>query len=132
MPAAVALIEDNSLQVIVDGFAIKVRENWYRSLPLSCIEKISVAVDGEDIPSDNISFRINDHLYPLRDLEKKIEEYWYIQDSATLQVKHPGKIVAGETHTIEVEIALRAPYIMVGPGKFLTMPTKYSIIQVAV
>jgi hypothetical protein len=131
MPAAVPLIEDHSLRVTPEGFTINVRENWYRSLPLSCIENVKIIVDGEEFPPKDVSFGINNALYPLKDLANKSGEYWYVQDSASLLVRRPGKIAAGETHTIEVEIVLRAPYIMVGPGKFLTMPTKFSTVQVA-
>ena len=131
MPSAVNLIEDNSLRVTANGFKINVRENWYRSLPLSCIEKVTVAVDGEEIPTGDIWFGINNAMHPLQDLEKLIGEYWYVQDSASLQVKKPGVMVPGKTYTVEVEITLRAPYILVGPGKFLTMPTKFACVQVA-
>jgi hypothetical protein len=131
MPAAVNLIEDNSLRVTADGFKINVRENWYRSLPLSCIEKVTISVDGVEIPPRDIWFGNNKDLHSLQDLEKLTGEYWYVQDSASLHVKWPGMMTAGKTYTIEVEITLRAPYIMVGPGKFLSMLTKHSSVQVA-
>jgi hypothetical protein len=130
MPA-VTLIEDNSLRATPDGFEVKVRLNWYRSLPLSCVENVRLSVDGVEITPEDIFFGIDDRSYSLKDMPDLTGETWYVQDSATLQVKNPGKVVSGETHTIEAEITLRAPYIMVGPGKFLTMPTRYSSTQVA-
>ena len=132
MPFAVDLIENNSLRATPGGFEIKVRLNWYRSLPLSCIENIRLSVDSEDIAPEDISFGINTHSYPLKDMADLSGETWYVQDSAVLQVKESGKVASGETHTIEAEITLRAPYIMVGQGKFLTMPTRQSSVQVAV
>jgi hypothetical protein len=131
MPAAVTLIEDDSLRTTPDGFEVKVRLNWYRSLPLSCIERVSLVLDGQAIDPASISFAVNDHAYPLNDMPSLTGEYWYIQDSAVLQVRQPSLVAAGEPHTIEAEITLRAPYIMVGPGKFLTMPTRYTTVQVA-
>lgn len=130
MPA-VTLIEDNSLRATPHGFEVKARLNWYRSLPLSCVENVRLSLDGVEIVPVDIFFGINDHSYSLQDLPNLTGGTWYVQDSAILQVKQPGKVVPGETHTIEAEITLRAPYIMVGPGKFLTMPTRYSSTQVA-
>ena len=60
-----------------------------------------------------------------------VDENWFVQDYATLTVKQPGKVSRGEKHTVDAQIFLRAPYIPVGPGKFLTMPTSYSTVQVA-
>lgn len=131
MPAAVTLIEDNSLRATLDGFEVKVRLNWYRSLPLSCVEQVSLVLNGQVIEKDAISFAVNGHVYRVQDMLSLIGEYWYVQDSAILQVRQPGLVASGESHTIEAEITLRAPYILVGPGKFLTMPTRDVSVQVA-
>lgn len=131
MPFAVPLIEENSLRATPDGFEVKVRLNWYRSLPLSCVEKVRLVIDGEEISPERIVFGINEHCYPLTALETKTAEYWFVLDSALLKVTAPGGITGGEEHDLEAEITLRAPYILVGPGKFLTMPTRYSAVQVA-
>ena len=60
-----------------------------------------------------------------------MEEFWFVQDSAVLRVSQPGGIVKGEPHVVEAEITLRFPYIPIGPGKFLTTPTKYATTQTA-
>ncbi len=125
------LIEENSLKVTGDGFEVKARLMWYRSLPLSCIEKVSLAVDGKEIEPQAIRFGINDSVYPLDELEELVDQTWFVQDSARLIVQKPGLISKGQRCKIEAEIVLRAPYIMVGPDKFLTMPTPYSAFQVA-
>jgi hypothetical protein len=125
------LIEDNSLKVTEDGFEVKARLLWYRSLPLSCVEKVSLAVDGEAIDSHAIWFGINDNLYPLDKLNELVDQIWFVQDPARLVVNQSGGVTRGQSYKIEAEIVLRAPYIMVGPGKFLTMPTRYSVDQVA-
>jgi Domain of unknown function (DUF6379) len=131
MPTAISLIEENSLRITADGFQVKVRENWYRSLPLSCIEKVAVTLDGVQVSQEAVRFGVNGSLRTLQELEDLTTETWYVQDSAILHVRQPGKLSAGQTYTIEVEIILRAPYILVGPGKFLTLPTKHKSVQVA-
>jgi hypothetical protein len=127
----IKLIEDNSLKVTQDGFEVKARLLWYRSLPLSCVENVSLAINGEPIDQQAIYFGINNTLYQLDELENLVDQTWFVQDSARLCVKKTGMVSKGQACAIEAEIVLRAPYIMVGPDIFLTMPTTYSVTQIA-
>lgn len=131
MGAAVKIIEDNSLQVIPDGYTFNIRLNWYRSLPVSSVEKIVITLDGEPVPADKIRFEINGRQFGLDELENQVEEFWFVQDSARLHILQAGKIAVGETHTIYTEMALRFPYIAIGPGRFLTNTSRCTDIQVA-
>ena len=131
MGSSVQLIEDNSLMVLHDGFMVGVRLNWYRSLPVSSVETVNLSVDGEKIPPDQITFEINDHHYRLEELEDLVEEFWFVQDSARLYVHQPGRIAVGESHTVHAKIALRYPYISIGPGKFLTKATHCTLTMTA-
>ncbi|MGD8779639.1 MAG: DUF6379 domain-containing protein [Ignavibacteria bacterium] len=131
MGASLKIIEDNSLSVTEAGFGIKVRLNWYRSLPLSCVTEVKLTLDGELISPDLLSFICNNKEYNLDELSEQVNEYWYVQDSAKVFVRLPGKIKAGETHELVVGISLKMPYIPVGPGKFLTIPTFYKTVQLA-
>jgi hypothetical protein len=131
MGTAMKIIQDDSLRVVEGGYEVQVRLNWYRSLPLSCVEKVTLALDGKPVDSEKIRFGINGHEYKLEELDDLVEEFWFVQDSAILRVLQPGAVTKGETHTVEVEITLRFPYIPVGSGKFLTTPTKYATTQVA-
>jgi hypothetical protein len=131
MGSAVQLIEENSLQAGNDGYEIQVRLNWYRSLPLSCVDSVSLSLDGSQVQPDQIYFAVNNHEYRLDELPEQIEEFWFVQDSARLRVHQLGKVAVGETHTIEAAIALRAPYIMIGPGKFLVNVTRCATVQTA-
>lgn len=125
------LIEDESLEATEGGFEVKARLLWYRSLPLSCVEVASLAIDGEAIDPDAIRFGVNDELIPLDRMGERIDQTWFVQDSARLVVQKPGLVKKGQAHTITAEIVLRAPYIKIGPDKFLTMPTRYSVTQAA-
>ena len=129
--AAVQLVESNSLRVTPEGYEIQIRLRWYRSLPLSCVESIRFALDGERVDPAKISFGINDHNYRLSELEELVDEFWFVQDSAFLRVNQPGKVTPGEEHTIEVEVICRAPYIPIGPGKYLPIVSDFSTIQAA-
>jgi hypothetical protein len=127
----VNLIEDNSLKATEDGYRLGARFNWYRSLPLSCVEKVELSLDGKPVPADAISFGINGHNYRLQDLPARPDEFWFVLDSAVLSVRDPGRVKAGESHRLELQLAMRAPYILVGPGKFMVQTWHYSTTQVA-
>jgi len=131
MGAAVKIIEENSLQVLQDGYAFNIRLNWYRSLPVSSVEKLAITIDGEPVPAENIRFEINNRQFRLDELENQVEEFWFVQDSARLHVLQAGKVAVGETHTIYTEMALRFPYIAIGPGRFLTNTSRCTSTQVA-
>ncbi len=131
MGTAMKIIQDDSLRVVEGGYQVEARLNWYRSLPLSCVEKVTLALDGRPVDPGKIRFGINGHEFKLEELDELVEEFWFVQDAAVLYVLQPGAVAKGETHTIEAEITLRFPYIPVGFGKFLTTPTKYASTQVA-
>lgn len=131
MGAQVELIRQNSLRVLDDGYAFDVRLNWYRSLPISSVDILSVKLEGEQVPTDNISFVVNNHQYTQTELYEKFEEFWFVQDFASIHVHQPGKMKRGESHTIAAEISLRFPYMQIGPGKFLTNVTQCVSTQIA-
>lgn len=131
MGAAVQIVEDNSLRATADGYELGVRLNWYRSLPLSCIDKVALTLDGKPVDPAATRFEVNGKQFGIDDMQDKIAEFWFVQDTARLHVQQPGKVRPGEAHTVEVEIALRLPYIFSAPGKCVIMTTNYATSQVA-
>jgi hypothetical protein len=124
-------LEDNSLKVTNTGYEFQICLMWYRSLPLSCIEKINLTLDRQLVDPRVIKFGINGHQYRLDELADLVEEFWFVQDSASLIVNQPDSVTPGSTHEINVELSMRYPYIAIGPGIFLTNINKYSANQVA-
>ena len=131
MGMGVQLVEDNSLKVNDHGYQINVRLNWYRSLPLSCVQNIKLCVNGTQVPASDLRFAVNGQQYSLDEMKEKVEEFWFVQDAAQLQVNQNGAVTRGGSYKIEAEIALRFPYIAIGPGKFLVNNTKYTAEQIA-
>ncbi len=131
MGSAVKIIEDNSLQVLPDGYSFNVRLNWYRSLPASSVNQLAISLDGEPVPSELIRFEVNQKSFRIEELEDQVEEFWFVQDSARLHILQPGKVAVGESHTLYTEMALRFPYIAIGPGRFLTNTSRCTSTQVA-
>jgi hypothetical protein len=131
MGASFRIVEDDSLRMTEGGYEVRIRLNWYRSLPLSCVEAVRLALDGKWVDPDKIRFKINDHNYRLSELAEQVEEFWFVQDSATLYVNQPGKVTTGEMYSIEVEIGFRAPYIPIGPDKYLVNTGTFKTTQIA-
>ena len=129
--SGINVIEDGSLRATDSGFEVRVRFKWYRSLPLSCVEDLQLSLDGQAIDPDAISFGINGHTYRLDELTDLVEEFWFITDPAVVNADLPGKVRPGERHRVDVSFGMRAPYIGIGPGKYLTIVNAYSATQVA-
>lgn len=131
MGAAVKLIRDDTLTASPEGYSFEVNLNWYRSLPLSSVDVLKLALDGQATPLDQVRFEINGHQYKLDELPDRFEEFWFVQESAVLRVLQPGKVAAGEAHRLDAEMSLRFPYIQIGPDRFLTNITRCTDTQTA-
>ena len=129
--SGINVIEDGSLRATDPGFEVRVRFKWYRSLPLSCVEDLHLSLDGQAVDPGAITFGINGHTYRLGELTDLVEEFWFITDPAVLGVDLPGRVRPGERHQIDVSFGMRAPYIGIGPGQFLTIVNAYSATQIA-
>lgn len=98
--------------------ALAVLLPWYRSLPLSCLESVRVAVDGVRVPVRSVA---------VPGFAGSIEEaagsdvHWDLRDALdiTLDVAaRPGEVVA-----LVVAVAVRIPYIQQAPGVPLVQRT---------
>jgi hypothetical protein len=129
--SGINVIEDGSLRATASGFEVRLRYKWYRSLQLSCLENFQLSLDGQPVDPDAVTLGVNGHAYRLSELAEKVEELWFIQDSAVVSVELPGSVRSGESHRVDVVFGLRAPYIPIGPDRFLTIINKESTTQVA-
>ncbi len=100
---------DGPLRRTGDGYEIPIRFDWYRSLPLSCVS-VSVRFDGLPVPDDAIRFHVNERDYALDEMAALVDEFWFVLDAAKLRIRTEEPVVDG-THDVEVEIALRIPYL---------------------
>jgi Domain of unknown function (DUF6379) len=110
------ILADDALTVTAEGCALQIRSHWYRSLPLSSVNILTVNIDGEVVLPENISFAVNDKIHPLHSLSLLHDEWWFILDAATLHIQLPNKIAVGTQHEISLELGLLLPYILVGPN----------------
>jgi len=127
MGARVRLIEPNSFKATEDGYRFNVRLNWYRSLAISCIEDLTVTLDGQVAAPETVRLEVNGKELTLAEAEEAVETYWFVQDglgvhvvgAGQVHVVGAGQVKTGETHQVAVAYGMRAPYIAIGPGRFL-------------
>jgi hypothetical protein len=105
------VIADGSLRAVEGGFAFDVRLPWYRALPVACLEGLDVALDGTQIPSEELTIELNGRTHALADLPPLHDEQWYVADPAPVTAPLPGELGDGE-HELAVTIHVRIPYII--------------------
>jgi hypothetical protein len=103
-------------RVEADGLAFDLHEPWYRSLPVSCLTGLDVSVDGVDVPSDRVTIAIDGVTRTVAECADAWQEFWFVQDPAVVRL---AGVDAGPSARIRVHLALRIPYIMVGPATAL-------------
>ncbi|KAA9160686.1 hypothetical protein FPZ12_016170 [Amycolatopsis acidicola] len=96
---------------------VKVRLTSYRSLPLSCVERIALSIDGTEIPEDDLRFVLGASTFRLSDLAAQSTVWWFILDHAELVVRTPEPLSQG-THVIAGTLVTVEPYISNGRFHF--------------
>jgi len=92
------------------GFAILARLPYYRGLGLSMVEDISLSVDGEAVPRENIRFTVRGRTWTLAEMETEYKDRWNFGEKALISALKPGGLAAG-THKIELAERLRISYL---------------------
>lgn len=90
---------------------LSVRLNWYRSLPLSCLERLEVTLDGAPL---EVTLELDGVRRLVPALPGEDERWWHVLDSARLHAALPRDLDGGR-HVVEVLLGTRIPYL-VGPG----------------
>jgi len=109
------ILVEESLRAAPDGFSVEILLNWYRSLPLSCVDAVELTLDGTVIARDQIGFRLNGSTRSLDDLGDITEEMWFIQDHAVLSVRRTPPLRAGDRVNLALRLGSRIPYILTSP-----------------
>jgi hypothetical protein len=91
------------------GVHFKIRLPWYRSLPLSCVERLDVSIDGEAATRSDISLSIHGQEHTLQELLDLPDVWWFVLDTAEVRVC-TRKVLAQGDHRIHVALGCRIPY----------------------
>jgi hypothetical protein len=88
---------------------MKIRLPWYRGLPISCIERVEVKIDGKEIPRDKTRLVVSGHEYRMCELAEMSETNWFVLDTAEVRLD-PGSDLGQGMHDVSLAVKLRIPY----------------------
>ncbi len=105
------VVRADSLTAAPGGIDVKVYSHWYRALPLSCIARLALSIDGR---SDLTAVTVNGVRRPVAVMIDSADEYWFTSDPLILHVT--GEF-PGDEHRVVLELGLTIPYILTGTGR---------------
>lgn len=97
----------------VTGYELQTNITYYRGIPMSMIEYIKVAVDGEEEPVENIRISIDRiDWFTLKEAETVTTYKWEYGEPLYIRVLKDGGLSRG-THKVKLTVATRTAYIPV-------------------
>lgn len=124
MTLEASVLRPDALHATPSGYELEVHLPWYRSLPLSCLEDITLTIDGHEVTREDLHVQRGGHDYALTELADLVDEQWFVQDGLSVRVADDSPSPAGSTVAVQLELATRIPYIIIGPGAALVQRTR--------
>ncbi len=91
--------------------ALAVHLPWYRSLPVSCLETLDVRVGGTPVAVEAVA--VGDFAGTVDDAARS-DAWWDLRDALAVSLDAPAR--PGEDVSVEVDVAVRIPYMQQAPG----------------
>ena len=114
------VLTDDSLLRRPEGLGIALTVPWYRSLWLSSVTDVAVAVEGRQIPKDDLRVELGERTYRVDQLADQWDVLWFIQDRLVVVVPLDEPPAEGQQVDVEVTVDLRLPYMQIAPTKYVT------------
>ena len=119
------VLTDDSLIRRPEGLGIALTVPWYRSLWLSSVTDIAVAVEGREIPADDLRVELGERTFRVAELADQWDVLWFIQDRLVVLVPYDATpldepVAEGQQVDVEVTVDLRLPYMQIAPTKYVT------------
>ena len=114
------VLTDESLIRRAEGLGVALTVPWYRSLWLSSVTDIAVAVEGREIPADVLRVELGERTYRVAELQDQWDVLWFIQDRLVVVVPLDEPVGEGQTVDVEVTVDLRLPYMQIAPMTYVT------------
>jgi Domain of unknown function (DUF6379) len=118
MTMAEGMVRPDALSLRDGRLALAVHLPWYRSLPISCLESVDVTVDGTAAAVRSLHVP---GFAGLVDEAGTSDVAWDLRDPLDVSLDVAGQ--PGDTHQLEVAVAVRIPYIQQAPGVPLVQRT---------
>jgi hypothetical protein len=117
------VLGDKAVRAADGGYEVDLHLAWYRSLPLSCLEGIDLTINNETATRESLKVAVGDQQLGLDDLPELDDEWWFVQDALTVHVPSAAAAAQGEQVDVDVTLATRVPYIIIGPDTALVQRT---------
>ena len=94
------------------GYQFQVTINYYRGLPISCIDQITMEIDGEQVPYEQMYIQHRGYEWPYLDILKDTcptDIYWIFGEPITVLVKNGDGIEQG-IHHCKLPLGTRRSY----------------------
>jgi len=117
------VLGDKAVRAADGGYEVDLHLAWYRSLPLSCLEGIDLSIDDVSIDRSALSVNVAGKDLSLDDLPDLDDEWWFVQDALTVRVAAHEPRPQGAEVDVDVILATRIPYIIIGPETALVQRT---------
>ncbi|GAA1964546.1 hypothetical protein GCM10009798_25940 [Nocardioides panacihumi] len=117
------VLGDKAVRAADGGYEVDLHLAWYRSLPLSCLEGIDLSIDDVSISRSALSVNVDGKDLSLDDLPDLDDEWWFVQDALTVRVAAEEPRPQGAEVDVDVTLATRIPYIIIGPETALVQRT---------
>lgn len=108
-------LRTDALTSAARGFELRVGLPWIRSMPLSSVGALQVAVDGEVAAAEVL---LGSRAVQLEELVQE-SGWWFVQDRLVIA---GAQALAAGTHRVAVDFQLLVPYLQAGPGVPLVLP----------
>jgi hypothetical protein len=99
--------------------ALDIRLNWFRSLPMSCLDVLDLWIDGVPVDPASRKLTYDGQTLRLDQWARRDDVGWSVVDSATLTAAAPKRLTRGQ-HTVQLDISVRIPsfaQVRTGPGR---------------
>jgi hypothetical protein len=114
------VLTDDSLILRPDGFGIALTVPWYRSLWLSSVSDVAVAVGGTPVPRADLRAELAGRTYRVDELPDQWDTLWFIQDRLVVVVPMDDPPAEDAEVDVEVTVDLRLPYMQIAPMTYVT------------
>jgi hypothetical protein len=97
------------------GLELSVRLNWYRSLPLACVERLEVSLDGTVLDAARTTVELDGIRCAVPDLASADDRWWQVLAAARVRIPLDTPPAPGR-HEVELVIGTRIPYLVSPAG----------------
>jgi hypothetical protein len=105
------------------AISVDVRLNWSRSVPMSCVQAITLSVDGQPVRAETLTLDHHGEALPLSAWADRDDVWWPVLDPITLTASTAEHLEPG-AHRIDVEMRVRVPSFPPGPDG--VWPTRFN------